>query len=287
MLLRQAAELTQLRGEVAQLKATVEELARRLARNSRNSSQPPSTDPPQAQGQRVRREASGRRPDGQPGHEGQTRALVPVEAVDVVIPLKLVRCAHCQHLLLGEDPQPERHQVTEIPPVWPVITEYQLHRVVCPACGEATRAVWPVGISTGGFGPRVQAITALCTGAYHLSKRTTQTMLADLFGVSISLGTVANLEQAMVQALAEPVAEARAFVQAQPAAYLDETGWREGRQRAWLWTMVTTWVTVFVVRRSRGSKVAQELMGERFWGWLVTDRWSAYTWYPTWRRQVC
>jgi transposase len=112
----------------------------------------------------------------------------------------------------------------------------------------------------------VQAITALCTGAYHLSKRTTQTMLADLFGVAIGLGTVAHLEQATVQALAEPVAEARAFVQAPPVAYLDETGWREGRQRAWLWTMVTTWVTVFVVRRSRSSTVAQELLGERFWG---------------------
>jgi transposase len=287
MILRQAAELAQLRGEVAQLKATVEELARRLARNSRNSSQPPSTDPPQAQSQRVRREASGRRPGGQPGHEGQTRALVPVEAVDVVIPLKPVWCTHCHHLLLGADPQPERHQVTEIPPVRAVITEYQLHQVVCPACGEATRAGLPVGIPTGGFGPRVQAITALCTGAYHLSKRTTQTMLADLFDVSIGLGTVANLEQATVQALAEPVAEARAFVQAQPAAYLDETGWREGRQRAWLWTAATAWSTIFVVRRSRSSKVAQELLGERFWGWLVTDRWSAYTWYPIWRRQVC
>jgi transposase len=76
-------------------------------------------------------------------------------------------------------------------------------------------------------------------------------------------------------------------VQQPPTAYLDETGWREGQQRAWLWTAVTSWVTVFVVRRSRGGKVAQELLGERFWGYLVTDRWSAYTWYPTWRRQVC
>jgi transposase len=155
MILRQAAELAQLRGEVAQLKATVEELARRLARNSRNSSQPPSTDPPQAQSPRVRREASGRRPGGQPGHEGQTRALVPVEAVDVVIPLKPVWCTHCHHLLLGADPQPERHQVTEIPPVRPVITEYQLHQVVCPACGEATRAGLAVGLAPGGFWPRV------------------------------------------------------------------------------------------------------------------------------------
>jgi transposase len=103
----------------------------------------------------------------------------------------------------------------------------------------------------------------------------------------MGLGTVATLEHATVQAVAEPVAAARAYVQAQPAAHLDETGWREGPQRAWLWTMVTTWVTVFVVRRSRSGKVAQALMGERFWGWLVTDRWSAYSWYPTWRRQLC
>jgi transposase len=103
----------------------------------------------------------------------------------------------------------------------------------------------------------------------------------------MSLGTVANLEHATVQAVAAPVAEARAYVPAQTTAYLDETGWREGQQRAWLWTAVTAGVTVFVVRRSRRGKVAQELLGERFWGWLVTDRWSAYNWYPTWRRQLC
>jgi transposase len=138
----------------------------------------------------------------------------------------------------------------------------------------------------GSFGPRVQAITALCTGAYHLSKRTTQQVMPDLFGLPRSIGTLVNLEEATAQAVAEPVAEARAYVQAQPAAYLDETGWREGRQRAWLWTAVTAWVTVFVIRLSRSGKVAQELLGERFWGALVTDRWSAYTWYPTWRRQL-
>ena len=278
--------LAQLRAEVAHLKATVEELAQRLGRNSRNSSQPPSADPPQTP-PRPRCAPSGRRAGGQPGHEGQARALLPVEAVDVVIPVKPVQCLHCQHPLPGADPQPQRHQVTEIPRVKPVVTEYQLHRLVCPMCGEATRAELPAGVPSGGFGPRVQAITALCTGAYHLSKRTTQTVLADLFGVAMGLGTVANLEQATVQALVEPVAEARAFVHAQPAAYLDETGWREGRRRAWLWTAVTAGVTVFVVRLSRGAIVAQELLGERFWGWLVTDRWSAYTWYPVWRRQVC
>ena len=276
-----------LESRIAALEATVQQLREQVQQTSRTSSRPPSSDPPQALGQRPRREPTGRRPGGQPGHEGQARALVPVEAVDVVVPVKPERCHHCQHLLQGEDPQPQRHQVTEIPPMKPVVTEYQLHRLVCPACGEETRAEVPAGVPTGGFGPRVQAITALCTGAYHLSKRTTQRALEDMFGVQMGLGTIATLEQATGQAVAEPVAEARAYVQRQPAAYLDETGWREGQQRAWLWTAVTEWVTVFVVRASRGGKVAQELLGERFWGWLVTDRWSAYTWYPAWRRQVC
>lgn len=285
MIVAQAAALAQLRAEVAQLKATVEELARRLGRNSRNSSQPPSADPSQTT--RPRRERSGRRPGGQPGHEGQSRALVPVEEVDVVIPVKPMQCPRCQQSLQGDDPQPQRHQVTEIPPVKPLVMEYQLHQLRCPACGVPTRAELPVGVPSGAFGPRLQAITALCTGAYHLSKRTTQRVLEDLFRLPLSVGTIANLEQVTAEALAQPVEEARAYIQAQHTAYLDETGWREGRARAWLWTAVTAWVTVFVVRLSRSAKVAHELLGERFWGYLVTDRWSAYPWYPAWRRQVC
>jgi transposase len=276
-----------LEARIAALEATVRHLTEQLRQDSRTSSRPPSSDPPQASSQRPRREPSGRRPGGQPGHEGQTRALVSSAQVDVLIPVKPERCTRCQHPLQGEDPQPQRHQLTEIPPVRPIVTEYQVHRLVCPVCGESTRAELPVGVPTGEFGPRLQAIAALCTGAYHLSKRTTQRVMEELFGVAISLGTLATLEQATVQALAAPVAEARTYGQEQPAAHLDETGWREGRAQAWLWVAVTAGVTVFVVRVSRSAKVVQELLGERFWGWLVTDRWSAYTWYPTWRRQVC
>ena len=83
------------------------------------------------------------------------------------------------------------------------------------------------------------------------------------------------------------MADAQAYVRAQPVAHLDETGWREGRGRAWLWVAVTTWVTVFLVRLSRGAQVAEELLGERFCGILVTDRWSADTGYPTRWRQLC
>jgi transposase len=281
------AYIRALEARVAALEATVQQLREQLEQTSRTSSRPPSSDPPQALPKRPRREPTGRQPGGQPGHEGHARGLVPIEQVDVVVPVKPERCRRCQHSLQGEDSQPKRQQVTEIPPVTPVVTEYQLHQLLCSACGEVTRAELPPGVPRGGFGPRVQAITALCTGAYHLSKRTAQAALADLFGISLGLGTIANLEQVTTHAVAEPVAEVRAYVQAQSTAYADETGWREGRHRAWLWTVVTAWVTVFAVRRSRSGQVARELLGGRFWGWLVTDRWSADNWYPSWRRQLC
>jgi len=128
---------------------------------------------------------------------------------------------------------------------------------------------------------------ALCTGAYRLSQRTTQEVMADLGALPMSLGTIPHLEHATVQAVAAPVADAQAYVRPQPTAHLDETGWREGRARAWLWGAVTTWGTVFVVRLSRGAQVAEELLGEGFGGILVTDRWSASPWYSTRWRQLC
>jgi transposase len=281
------ASIRVLEARVAVLETMVQEWREPRQQHSRTSSRPPSSDPPQALGQRPRRTPSGRQPGGQPGHEGHPRALLPVEAVEVIIPVKPERCPRCQHPWQGEDPRPQRQQVTEIPPIKPVVTEYLLHRLVCPACGEAIRAGLPAGVPGSGFGPRGQAITALGTGAYPLSKRTPQAVLADLFGVSLGLGTVAHLEPATTHAVAVPVAEARADGQAQPVAYADETGWREGRQRAWWWTVVTPGGTVFAGRLSRRGKVAQARLGERVWGWGVTDRWRGDRWYAPWRRQLC
>src|SRR5919202_638105 len=155
-----------LEARVAVLEATVQRLLERLQQDSHNSARPPSSDPPHALRKRTRRGPSGRKRGGQPGHPGQTRALVPTEEVDTIVPVKPTQCSRCQHPLAGEEPQPYRHQVTEVPPVKPVVTEYQMHRLVCPACEASTRAPLPVGALPGGFGPRVQAVVALCTGAY-------------------------------------------------------------------------------------------------------------------------
>ena len=215
------------------------------------------------------------------------RALLPVEEVDEVVVSKPEQCAHGHALLSGDAPTPWRHQVIELPPITPVVTEYRWHQLVCAICGEVTRAPWPAGVPSGTYGPRLQATVALYTGAYRLSKRTTQQVMDEVFGVPLSGGTSSQLEQTTTAAVAAPVEEARTYVHEQKVAHVDETSWRPGSKRAWLWGAVTSWVTVFVVRMSRGGHVARELLGETFAGILVTDRSSADNWYPVRWRQVC
>lgn len=258
-------------------------LEARLGQTSQNSSRPPSSDPPAAP--HPRRPPSGRRPGGQPGHPGHSRPLVPVVQVQAVVPVKPTHCGRCGVRLHGTDPTPWRHQVTEVPKVSPVVTEYQLHTLAC-RCGATTRAALPPGVPARAFGPRLQALVAVCTGVYRLSRRTTTGLLQDLFGVDLALGSVTACEQAASQALAAPMAAAHAHVQRQPVAHVDETGWREGRHRAWLWVAATTGVTVFLVHARRGAVAAQALLGT-FVGILTSDRWTAYTHWPVRSRQLC
>lgn len=281
---RLKARVAELEAQVADLEKELCELHARLGQNSRNSSKPPSSDPPSVE--RPPKKPTGRRRGGQPGHQGRTRKLLPVEQVDEVIDVKPDSCHCCNEALCGEDPSPQRHQVTEIPPIRPHVTEYRLHALGCSCCGKTTRADLPAGVPPGTFGPRLQGMIGTCTGLYHLSKRTVEELMASFFRVDISLGSVSACEDSVSEALEAPVEEARSYVQEQAVAHVDETGWREEKRKAWLWAAVTSFVTVFMIHASRGKKAAQALLGQ-FAGILVSDRWGAYNAWSVCMRQVC
>jgi len=105
----------------------------------------------------------------------------------------------CHAPFSGDDPTPFRHQVMEMPPIQPVVTAYQWHQLVCPACGETTRAPWPAGVPRGTYGPRVHATVALYTGAYRLSKRRTGQVMDDVCAVPMRVGTISQSEKATTQ----------------------------------------------------------------------------------------
>src|SRR5215211_6066831 len=103
----------------------------------------------------------------------------------------------------------------------------------------------------------------------------------------MSLGAVIRQEQAQSAALAPVVAEAQTAVQQAAVVNMDETGWRTEQQLAWLWTAVTTGLTVFRIARSRGGATIDALLGSEFTGVVGSDRWSAYKRFPVERRALC
>ena len=213
--------------------------------------------------------------------------MLAPERVTAVHEVKPEACRCCGGGLSGIDEEPKRHQVIDVPKVLAMAIEYRLHALRCERCCITTQAELPQGVPTTMLGPRLTAMIAVMSGAFRMSKRMIEEMLADFFGVEIALGTVSNTEQRMSDALAEPFAEAQAAVRADSIVHADETGWRERMKKAWLWVAATTTVAVFLIRRSRGGQVARELLGEGFKGTLVSDRWPGYSWVKTAQRQLC
>lgn len=213
--------------------------------------------------------------------------LLPPERVTETTSLRPTGCRRCAKPLTGSDPKPYQHQVVEIPRLLAQGHDYLLHSLFCKTCKIYTRAELPSGVPTGNFGPRLQAMIAVCSGQYHMSKRMIEEMMSDFFDAKLCLGSVVNLQQDTNEALAAPVAEAAEYVKKQPVKHADETGWTEAKRRAWLWVVVTSSVAVFLIRRSRGAMVAKELLGEAFTGILNSDRWSSYNWIPAAMRQLC
>ena len=277
---------------IARLEALTLELSERVRKLEEllrtNSSKPPSSDPPSAPKPRRRGKKSGRRRGGQPGRTGKSRKRLPAEQVDNIVDCRPVPCPCGGELTLDDQPH-SRHQVWEIPPVVPMVTEYRVLAGRCRRCQQAVIGELPVEARGGMLGPRAMALVAVLTGVYRLSKRAVVSAFEAMFGMELSVGTVSNTEHRVSDALAAPVEQVQAYVREQPVAHADETGWKLGptRQRGWLWTCVTTAAVVFMLRASRAAAVAKELLGQDFGGIVVADRYSGYGWIPISQRQIC
>ena len=275
---------------IVALQERIRELEAQLGQNSSNSSRPPSMDPLEAP-PRPKAPPTGRKRGGQPGHRGAYRALLPVEQVDEVVLVAPEVCRHCGQPFLETAARRGgrvwRHQVVELLPLAVRVTEYQMAVRRCAACGKRTRADLPAGVPRRPFGPRLTAVVVLLSGRYRLSRREVQQALQDLWEVRVSLGAVVGQEQAQSAALAPVVEEARAAVQTAPVVNIDETGWRQGQARAWLWAVVTAELTVFRIDRTRSGAAVEALLGPEFTGVVGSDRWSAYNRFAAERRALC
>ena len=268
------------------LSERLSQLEEKLNKNSQNSSKPPSTD---GFGQSVASKKSRKhqkkctQPEKSPR---QVRKLKPTECCNEVHEVIPSVCQDCGAVLSGTDSHPHRHQVIDLPPIAPTVIEYRLHHLSCQACGSVTQAELPIGVAPSGYGERLSAIVTMLSGPYRQSYRQVCALMEDLFGVRLSRGSMGRLRDEMSEAVRDPVAAAKAYVQSQPVVHSDETrfpqGNRDGRNRqrtqGWLWVLVTPLVSFFEVVLSRSQGTAKALIGNSFSGVVNSDRYSAYTW---------
>lgn len=266
----------------------IDELKARLAKDSGNSSKPPSSDAPWSKRRRQRRPASGRKQGGQIGHEGTSRELLDASAIDAVEDHFAAQCPSCGcGELESVDRPPVRHQVVDVPLLPAEVTEHRRHRARCRACGKPVLAPLPASVPRSSFGPRLQALVTELTGVFRLSRRETAAFCADAFGVDLSVGSVAAIERRMARGLAPGHEEALLAARGCGVLHLDETPWKLRGVLRWLWTATAERVTAFRIDERRSFEALKRLIGEAFAGRVVSDRMGAYDKLPIERRQIC
>ncbi len=275
-LLERMAEQEQI---IAELRVRVKELEDRLATDSHNSSQPPSSDRVKPQ-MRSLRPPSGKRPGGQPGHPGRTLRMV--ETPNRVVIHRPTQCQYCGASLKSvQASESERRQVFDLPPMKLEVVEHEAESKRCRSCQQTTKGQFPEMVSQPvQYGERIKALGVYLMNYQLLPYERTSEVLGDLFGCSMSAGTLYGAAQACAEGLTEIEEQIKQGVRQAEVAHFDETGLDIEGKRQWLHVSSTQTLTHYGSHPKRG-KEATESIGilPEFDGTAVHDGWGTYRQY--------
>jgi transposase len=298
------AENTALREQVQVLVARVQELEGRLAKDSRNSSKPPSSDGLVRKPKSLRQK-SGKKPGGQPGHRG--RHLRLAAAPDQVVVHRPETCSACREPLPGAAWQwVERRQVHELPPLRLVVTEHQIAHVRCAGCGATTRGQVPDEVRAPvQYGPRLRALAVYLVQQQFVPYARARELLAEVFGAPLALGTLVSLVRRGAERLDRVERQIKRSLRRAAVLHHDETGLRlvtraavggasgvpdatTSAQVQWAHVTSTPLLTHYALHPQRGAQ-ALDAIGilPRFHGVSVHDGWTAYRHYRRCRHALC
>lgn len=266
--------------ELARVNERVKELEDRVALNSRNSSQPPSSDRFVKKTQSLR-QRSGKSPGGQKGHPGRT--LTYVDNPDRVVVHDPVQCASCGGSLSEAESTlwPERRQVFDRPPLKLEVTEHRVSVKHCPQCQQTTVGVFPDRVPTGtSYGAGVKSLVVYLNQQHFIPSRRSCEIVEDLFGQPLSEGTLQSAIEAGAEALAQMEQVIKKAIVEASVGHFDETGMSVEGKRGWLHVASTQAWTHYGYHQKRGSE-AMHAIGilPQFTGRACHDGLRAYLTY--------
>ena len=284
-----AAQVTELAQQLAKQGAILHELQARLAKSSRNSSKPPSSD---GYGKVKRTESlrkAGDKPNGgQPGHDGQT--LMASERPDRVETHEVPSCAHCQASLAAiASVGYEERQVCDIPAIRIEVTAHRAEIKVCPACGRASKGTFPPSVTQAvQYGPAVSTWASYFTNQHHVPVERTTEIFADLVQHRGSEATVLKASEQLERCIEPSTAAVKARLRDAAVLHVDESGLRVTGKLYWLHVASTERLTSYEVHAKRGQEAMEDagILGA-FTGTAVHDHWKPYFKYEACNHALC
>jgi len=289
---KQIVRYSSLASENQFLRNYIAVLEERLSRyenpkNSTNSNRPPSSDFPKQNKTNSLRTSSGKKPGGQPGHDGNT--LKMVETPDIVENHQSNFCTKCGKDLSLVPPQlAGKRQVIDLPPIQPIVTEHRVYKRVC-TCGHCNQGAFPEGVKTPvSYGTGVQSMVAYLNARHYLPVERSAEIMNNIFNIPISTGGIDYLLKKVKQKAMPAYETIRQFILKQTVIGGDETGVNIDGKNHWAWTFQNHRATYIAIHESRGSKAINDIMPEGFGSnVLVTDCWSAYFKVGAMFHQLC
>jgi transposase len=277
LLLVALARIEELEQLLDQQGKQIQRLEDQLAKNSQNSSKPPSSDGLKKPRTRSLRRPSGRRKGGQKGHEGRTLKMV---AQPQHLEIHRVRsCSQCAYDLEAEPVVSyERRQVYDLPLVQIEVTEHQAEIKKCPHCQRQTKALFPTGVTAPvQYGPRLKSQAVYFHQYQLLPWARTCEVFEDLYDHRPSEAFVQEASSQFVAASQTTLAAVKQQLTQADVAHFDETGLRVADRRHWLHVASTPQLTYYGVHAKRGQ-IAMREMGilPTFVGRAIHDGLTAY-----------